>query len=320
MVTWAVSGDNPVCEHSIREPMEHMKTYTDLDIFHAVVDAGTFTGAARQLGITHSAISKRIAHLEQRLGAQLLIRSTRRMRLSEAGQLYASETRELQERLRNVEQEIAEGSGALKGRIRLSCSNALGKLQVMPLLMRFMERYPEVIVDLTLTDAVVDLVHEGMDLAIRSTAKPEPGLIARRLATNQRVICASPEYLARHGTPRSVPDLAEHVSLILNLPGGFNAWGLTSLPEMRCGFLSNSLETLHATCLGGRGVACLPYYLIADDLASGRLIPLLGDIRGDGADTSIFLVRPEASLLPRRVRMLMDALIAGFDAEEAQRT
>lgn len=312
-MTCLADGDNPLCAHSIREQMEHMKTHTDLDIFHAVVDAGTFTGAARQLGITHSAISKRIAQLEQRLGAQLLIRSTRQMRLSEAGQLYALETRELQERLRNVEQEIAEGSGALKGRIRLSCSNALGKLQVMPLLLRFMERYPEVIVDLTLSDAVVDLVHEGMDLAIRSTAQPELGLIARRLATNHRVICASPDYLASHGTPRSVPDLAEHVSLILNLPGGFNAWGLKSLPDMRCGFLSNSLETLHAACLGSRGIACLPHYLIADDLASGRLIPLLEDIRGDGADTSIYIVRPETSILPRRVRVLMDALIEGFE-------
>lgn len=313
MMACAVSGDNPLSVYSIREQMEHMKTHTDLDIFHAVVDAGTFTGAARQLGITHSAISKRIAQLEKRLGAQLLIRSTRQMRLSEAGQLYALETRELQERLRNVEQEIAEGSGALKGRIRLSCSNALGKRQVMPLLLRFMERYPEVIVDLTLSDAVVDLVHEGMDLAIRSTAQPEPGLIARRLATNHRVICASPDYLASHGTPRSVPELVEHVSLILNLPGGFNAWGLKSLPDMRCGFLSNSLETLHAACLGSRGIACLPHYLIADDLASGRLIPLLEDVRGDGADTSLYIVRPETSILSRRVRVLMDALIEGFE-------
>ncbi|WP_233266469.1 LysR family transcriptional regulator [Cobetia sp. L2A1] len=294
--------------------MEHMKAYTELDVFHAVLDAGTFTGAARQLGITHSAISKRIALLEQRLGAQLWVRSTRKMRLTEAGEVYALETRDLMERLRTVEQEITAGSSALKGRIRISCSNALGKLHIMPLLLGFMERYPEVVLDLTLTDAVVDMVHEGMDLAIRSTTLPDSGLIARRLATNLRVICASPDYLAHHGTPHSVSSLSEHVSLILNLPGGFNAWGLSSLPEMRCGFLSNSLEALHAACLNGCGIACLPHYLIADDVNMGRLTPLLAPVRGESTDTSLFIVRPDTTILPRRVRVLIDFLVESFEA------
>ncbi len=292
--------------------MEQMKPDTELAIFHAVVEAGSFSGAARQLGITHSAVSKRIARLEQRLGTALLVRSTRQMRLTEAGEAYAGETRELLARLRQVEQEITEGTGALRGRIRITAPTALGKQQLMPLLLAFMDDYPAVEIDLTLTDAIVDLVHEGMDLAVRSAFLDDSGLIARRLTTHPRLICAAPGYLARHGWPASPGDLARHTCLFLNLSRGISMWGLRESPRGQPGFLSNSLETLHAACLHGRGIACLPRYMVAEDLAAERLHPLLDAYRDTQVGTAISILRPETSLLPRRVRALIDYLVEHF--------
>lgn len=292
--------------------MEQMKPDTELAIFHAVVEAGTFSGAARQLGITHSAVSKRIARLEQRLGTALILRSTRQMRLTEAGETYASETRELLARLRRVEEEIAEGMGELRGRIRVTAPTALGRQQLMPLLLAFMDRYPAVEIDLTLTDAIVDLVHEGMDLAVRSASLNDSGLIARRLTTHPRLICAAPGYLARHGWPVVPADLVDHTCLFLNLSRGVSMWGLSESLRGHPGFLSNSLETLYAACLHGRGIACLPCYMVAEDLAAGRLHTLLDAYRDTDNGTAISLVRPETTLLSRRVRALIDFLVEHF--------
>ncbi len=189
---------------------------------------------------------------------------------------------------------------------------ALGRQQLMPLLLAFMDRYPAVEIDLSLTDGIVDLIHEGLDLAVRSASLDDSGLIARRLTTHPRLICAAPGYLARHGWPVSTDDLSRHTCLFLNLSRGVSMWGLQGSPRGLPGFLSNSLETLHAACLHGRGIACLPRYLVAEDLAAGRLHPLLDAYRDTDIGTAISILRPETTLLPKRVRALIDFLVEHF--------
>lgn len=289
-----------------------MDTVSELSVFHAVIDAGTFSGAARQLGVTHSAVSKRISRLEQRLGVPLILRSTRQMSLTEAGETFASETRGLLERLSQVEQGIAEGRSELRGRIRLTSPTALGKQRLMPLLLAFMERYPAVEIDLTLTDAMVDLVHERMDLAVRSATLDDSSLIARPLVAHPRLICASPSYLARHGRPLAEDELPRHVGLFLHQGRGAVMWGIKDSRRPQPGFLSNSLETLHAACLQGRGIACLPAYMVDEDLQAGRLERLLDDVVASESATTVSIVRPATTLLPRRVRVLIDFLVERF--------
>lgn len=292
-----------------------MRHDLDIALFHAVIDAGSFSGAARALGLTHSAVSKRIGLLEDRLGVQLLLRSTRQMRLTEAGETYAAETRPLLTRLREVETEIAEGMTTLKGRIRVTSSNALGKMHLVPALFDFMCTHPGVEIDLTLTDAIVDVIRDRMDIAVRSAALPDSNLVARKLMTNRRVVCAAPAYLAQHGMPERPSDLAQHACLRLNLPSAFNDWGLvwdTDRRRMASGFACNSLETLHAACRAGHGIAWLPMFLVARDIDSGALVPLLDEYRDSKSDTDITIVRPDTELVPRRTRALIDFLSDRF--------
>lgn len=289
---------------------------SDIELFHAVLDAGSFSGAARALGMTHSAVSKRIGSLESRLGSQLLVRSTRQMKLTNAGELYASETRDLLARLKAVETEVAEGSGNLRGRIRVTTSNALGQQHVVPAVLAFMERYPEVLIDLTLTDQVVDIVRDQIDLAVRSAHLPDSSLIARKLVTNRRLVCASPVYLAARGTPLSPDDLKVHSCLSLNLQGAYNDWGLllgeTQRLTLGNGFACNSLETLRTACRQGHGVARLPMFLVAQDIEDGTLVPVLEEYRDPSRETAITIVRPDLSLVPKRTRMLSDFIVDWF--------
>ncbi|EEX15589.1 transcriptional regulator, LysR family [Citreicella sp. SE45] len=288
----------------------------DLAIFHAILDAGSFAGAARHLGVTPSAISKRIAQMEGRLGAPLFVRTTRRMTLTEAGQTYAARTKDLLTQLSAAEDEIAEGIGAIRGPIRITSSIALGRRHVLPIVLDFSEAYPDVAVDLTLTDALVDLIEDGYDLAVRSAALPDSGLISRRLAGNRRIICAAPGYLARHGAPTLPDDLAGHACLTLNMRGPFNAWRLGDdwdRPlELGRGFSCNSLDALHAACLRGLGIARLPSFLVAEHIANGRLVALFDDVEGPAERSTISLLHPYTTVVPRRVRLLADALVEGF--------
>ncbi|WFF41639.1 LysR family transcriptional regulator [Salinicola endophyticus] len=294
-----------------------MRYEADMAIFHAVLSAGSFSGAAANLGLTHSAVSKRITALEDRLGVQLLIRSTRHLRLTNAGELYAAETRDILARLTAVETEVAEGAGTVRGRIRVTASNALGRMHVVPALFAFMQRYPEVQVDLTLTDTVVDIVQEGMDLAIRSANLQDSRLVARKLATNRRMACASPVYLAARGTPQRPEDMHNHACLRLNLAGSFNQWGLASASGQRvqlgAGFSCNSLETLHAACRQGHGIAWLPLFLVKQDIEDNVLLPVLEAYRDATCDTSISIVRPHMHYVPNRLRVLTDFIVDWFD-------
>lgn len=288
----------------------------DIAVFVAVVEAGGFSPAARRLGLTHSAVSKKVRRLEDRLGARLLNRTTRRLGLTEAGERYWREARAVLDRIEAMEAAVAGHDGAPRGTLKVSCSNAFGHRQLLPAVADFARRHPGVSVDLTLSDAMADLVADGIDVAIRSAALVDSTLVARKLASNDRLICAAPDYIARRGAPEAAADLADHDCLKLNLPSRFNDWEFQSESGRRTvridgRFACNSVEALHAACLAGLGIARLPEFLVGDDLAAGRLVALLEDCRAP-SESAIHAVRPPGDVVPSKTRAFIDFLVGRF--------
>ena len=293
-----------------------MTQKTELEILLAVVDHGSFSAAARVLGYTPSAVGKRLHQLEKRLNVPLLIRSTRRMTLTEAGRRYVEEARVLFARLSALEADIADDALTLRGTIRLTSSAALGRRQVVPLVIEFMERHPEVEIELLLTDKIVDLIGDGFDLAIRSGVLPDSSLVSRKLMNNLRLPCATPDYLERHGIPVKPDDLTNHRCLRLGQERQLSDWGFPQpqggLARLGAGFSCNNLEALHAACRAGLGIAWLPTFLTTTDLQTGCLVPVLEDFTEPDAGGGIFILRPETTFLPHRTRSLIDFLADRF--------
>ncbi|AYF86379.1 LysR family transcriptional regulator [Pseudomonas sp. DY-1] len=292
-----------------------MDRYSDMLILVAVVDAGGFSPAARKLGMTHSAISKRVQRLEDRLGTQLLLRTTRTLALTEAGGRYVREARPILEDIRALEAAVSLDSDAPRGMLKVTSSNAFGHHHVVPAVVDFMRVYPEIKVDLTLTDAIVDIRHERIDVAIRSGALSDPSLVAQKLGSNERVVCASPTYLELNGMPARPSDLSEHLCLKLNFESRFNDWEFRSASNrairLEGSFSCNSVEAIRTVCLAGVGIARLPAFMVRDDLASGRLIPLLKDF-SRSSDAAIYALRVASDFVPARTRVFIEFLSARF--------
>ncbi|MCC5977242.1 MAG: LysR family transcriptional regulator [Salinarimonas sp.] len=292
-----------------------MDRSSDMAVFVAVIENGGFSPAARALGMTHSAVSKRVSQLEQRLGAQLLVRTTRSMRLTEAGQAYIGEARRILDAITALEQGLGDGAQEPRGVLRISASNAFGQRHIVPAAIDFMRVYEEVQVDLTLTDQMIDLVASGTHVAIRSAALTDSSLVARKLALNERVVVASPAYLEAHGAPRDPGDLEARDCLLLNHETRFNDWGYRSSGGRRLklqgAFACNTVESLHAAALAGAGIARLPAFLIGDDVEAGRLKPILEEYRPP-AESAIYAVRPGGGITIPAARVFIDFLVARF--------
>ncbi|MEO5325773.1 LysR family transcriptional regulator [Mesorhizobium sp. CC13] len=298
-----------------------MEAHSDMAIFVAVIDSGGFSPAARRLGMTHSAVSKRVRRLEDRLRIQLLLRTTRSMSLTEAGQKYLREARSILHGIEALEAGMALGADVPRGTLKISASNAFGRLQVVPAIVDFMRIYPDLHIDLSLTDAVIDIGYERVDVAIRSAILKDSSLIARKLASNDRIICVAPAYLETRGVPTKPSDLAAHLCLGLNFQSRFNDWEFRGGRKVRMDgrFTCNSVEALHAACLAGVGIARLPEFMVGSDLAEGRLISLLNDARLP-SESAIYAVRPDADFVPMKTRSFIDFLVDRFSPTPPWRT
>ncbi|MGY6646200.1 MAG: LysR family transcriptional regulator [Salinarimonas sp.] len=292
-----------------------MDRYSDMAVFVAVIEQGGFSPAARSLGMTHSAVSKRVSQLEQRLGTQLLVRTTRTMRLTDAGQAYIGEARRILEAIATLEQGLDQAAQEPRGILRISASNAFGQRHIVPAAIDFMRAHPQVQIDLTLSDQMVDLVASGTHVAIRSAALTDSSLVARKLALNERIVVASPSYLAAQGTPRDPGDLETRDCLLLNHETRFNDWGYRSPTGRRLklqgAFACNTLEALHAAVLAGVGIARLPAFLIGEDVKAGRLTPILEEYRPP-AESAIYAVRPGGGITMPAARVFIDFLVDRF--------
>jgi DNA-binding transcriptional LysR family regulator len=295
-----------------------MDKFQEMASFVAVVEAGSFVGAADATGLSKAAVSRHVAELEQRLGARLLHRTTRRLSLTDDGQLFFTRAKEMLAAIDEAESEISSRSGEPSGLLRINAPLTFGVLHLAPLWGRFAQLYPKVSLDIELSDRVVDLVEEGYDLAVRITNLPNSQLVSRRLASTRMVACASPPYLALHGTPTHPRDLAQHEVISYSYWAARNEWTFTapddSLVTVRthARIHANNGDTCRAAALDHQGIILQPDFLVADDLRRGDLVELLPTYRA--MTLGIHAVYPSRKHLPIKTRRLVDFLVEAFAA------
>jgi DNA-binding transcriptional LysR family regulator len=255
---------------------------SDLRVFVRVMDRGSFSSAANDLGITPSAVSKLMSRLEDRLGVRLLARSTRRLALTPEGETFLSRARSIVADIDAAEAEVAQARGAPRGRLHINAGTAFGLHQLAPALADFLGKYPEIDVELSITDRLVDLIDEQADIAVRSGHIPQGPFIQRKIADLQRVICAAPSYVARRGKPKLAADLKDH-DCILVAGAGLNRWPFrtrTSIEvvEVRPRVTTDDAEAALRLAIEGAGIIRLSDVIVGSPLRDGELVALLTDI------------------------------------------
>ena len=292
-----------------------MNQFEELQAFVRVVDAGSITAAADQLGVAKSAISRRLSELEARLGTQLLARTTRRMSLTDAGSSYYQRSRRILAELADADAEAGGDTRELQGRLRLAAPLTFGLMHLATAITDFAASYPQVEIDVDLNDRAVDLVGEGFDLALRITELEDSSLVARRLCPIKHVLCASPDYWQRYGRPETPADLAGQQALrYSNAPR--LGWPYVA-PDGRRGELrletrltANNGDLLCQAGTAGLGVLHQPLFIAHQAIESGELEPVLTDYRW--RELSAYAVYPANRNLPVRVRRFIDFLAERF--------
>ena len=288
-----------------------MNRFLEMQTFGAVVDAGSFVRAADALGLSKAAVSRYVGDLETRLGVRLLHRTTRRLSLTGEGQVFYARCKELLAGVDEAEGEITSRSGAASGLLRVNAPVTFGIRHLAPLWGVFRARYPNVTLDVTLADRVVDLVEEGYDVAIRIATLPSSTLISKRLATTRMVLCASPHYLKARGAPRHPAELAAHAVISYSYWSTKDEWhfdgpqGPVSVKTQPC-MHTNSGDTCRAAALAHQGVILQPTFLVGNDLAAGTLVELMPEFRS--IELGIYAIYPTRKHVAPKVRALIDFL------------
>jgi DNA-binding transcriptional LysR family regulator len=296
-----------------------MDTFSGMRLFTEVVEGGSFSAAARRLGMAPSSVARGIGALEDELGVRLLNRTTRKLGMTEAGRLFHERSKRILVEVDDARLSVTQLEAEPRGTLRVSMPVAFGRLHIAPALPEFLASYPRLQIDLSLTDTFVDLVEEGVDLAIRIGELQDSSLIARRLATNTRVICGSPGYFERAGMPTAPQDLSRHDCLVYKRQSSRAIWRLrdqerTYEVEVRGSLWANNADALHTAALSGVGLAILPTWMVGADVRRGALQVAFADYQvSPGAlDTSIYAVFPYARHLSPKVRALVDFLVSRF--------
>lgn len=282
--------------------------------FVRAVETGSFSAVARGLGTTQPNISRHIASLEQHLGTRLLHRSTRKLTPTPEGERYYADARRVLDAIAEAESTV-RGQGTPSGVLRVACPTLLGRPYLLPRVKAFLNRYPEVELDLQVGDRFIDLIEEGVDVAIRIGALKDSALRARRIGTGERVCVAAPHYVARHGLPKVPTDLKKHDCVLYTLLSSGNVWSFKDRDVAVHGrFRVNTPDGIRTATLDGLGIAYAPVWLFEDALLDGRVQLLLEDY--PGLPTPIQFIYPERRLLPQRAKVFMDFVAEEF-AQEA---
>lgn len=292
-----------------------MDNLTGMAVFARVVDARSFTAAAAALGLSKSAVSKQVARLEDRLGARLLNRTTRRLSLTEVGAAFYERCARILAEVEDAELAVGRLQDAPRGTLRINAPMSFGQLHLAPAVADFLNGHPGLAVDLTLNDRIVDLVEEGYDVAIRISRLADSSLIARRLVPSRRVVCGSPAYFERHGVPRHPADLRRHNCLLYSYLPTAEEWqfiGPDGPAAVRVSgtLRANNGDALEAAMLAGLGVALQPTFIAGRDLQAGRLVAVMPDYVDESA--SVYAVYPHSRHLSAKVRAFIDFLAARF--------
>lgn len=296
-----------------------MSRFQALQCFVAVVEAGSFTAAADRLGVAKSAVSRRIRELEQRLGAQLLNRTTRATDLTDSGRAFYERTVRVLADLDEAEAAVAQRGGRLIGTLRVALPLSFGTRHMAAPISAFLDAHPDIDLQADLNDRRVDLVAEGMDLALRIGHLRDSTLIARKLFDVRFVTCASPAYLAEHGTPETPADLVNHGVLVYTnvtdprLLPYVDGDGMSHDVRVQPRMAASNGDLLVAAAAEGQGVVVEPNFMAAEAVTDGRLVPVLSDYARP--PTPAYIVYPHTRHLSLRVRAFIDHLIAWFEGE-----
>ena len=286
-----------------------MTIWDGINEFVCVVETESFTAAAKRLEVSVAHISRQVNQLEDRLGAKLLYRTTRKLRLTEVGEVYYQHARKILDDMQAAERAVMEMEGKPTGKLRITAPVYYGEYFLAPLVNNFLLQYPQLDLELKLTNETVDLVKEGYDLAIRLGTLDSSSLMCRKLARRTQYLCASPAYLAAHGTPQTLADLANHRCL----GGSLDHWRFLENGKLRnwrvgSAWSCNSGLALKDAALKGLGIVQLPDYYVQEALAQGSLVSLLESHRLP--DDGVWVVYPQNRHLSPKVRLLVDFLVA----------
>jgi DNA-binding transcriptional LysR family regulator len=285
-------------------------------VFAQVVEAKTFSAAADKLGISKSLASRHVSALERSLSVKLLNRSTRKLSLTEAGALFYEHCARIVQEAELAEQRLARTQSEPAGLVRVTAAPAFAVRHVLPALTEFYQKYPKIRVSLSCSNRALDLGDEGFDLGIRVSFDPAPNLVARKLAVNRSVLCASPAYLKRHGMPRRIEDLRKHECVLFPALAPKGVWTLRRdrrkySVQVAGVFETDEMDVVRAAVAAGLGIGILPVYMVGDALQQGQLVPLLRQFQVV-PESAIYLVYLPNRTLSSRVRALIDFLAERF--------
>ena len=292
-----------------------MDKFTEMQTFAAVVDAGSFVKAADALAMSKAAVSRYVGDLESRLGVRLLHRTTRRLSLTEEGQVFHARCKDLLAQVDEAEAEITSRSGEASGQLRVNVPVTFGIRHLAPLWGEFKAKHPKVTLDVTLADRVVDLVEEGYDVAVRIATLESSTLVSKRLSTTRMVLCASPAYLKDRGTPARPEELAQHAVISYSYWSTRDEWhfdgprGQVSVKTQPC-MRTNNGDTCRAAALAHQGLILQPTFLVGDDLVAGALVELMPEYRS--IELGIYAMYPTRKHVSPKVRALIDFLAEAF--------
>lgn len=292
-----------------------MNRFDAMGVFVAVVEAGSLSAAADRLNLAKSAVSRRMAELENHLGVQLLTRTTRKQALTDTGRAYYQQCQRILNDVAELESSIAQQTSALKGRLRIAVPLTFGIYHLTPAINDFVVRHPGIEFDLDFNDRLVDLVHEGFDMSLRIGKLENSSMIARRLAPIHHVVCASPAYLQKFGKPGHPHDLRRHRVLhYSNLPDA--SWryrrrdGAEGAVTVAVRTLANNGDFIRCAGIAGHGILMLPTFVVHQSLRDGSLVPLLTDYIWRGVQA--YAVYPPTRHLSVRMRAFIDFLVQRF--------
>ena len=287
-----------------------------MSAFVSAVEQGGFSSAARELGLSPSALSKLVTRLEDRLGARLLQRTTRRLLLTPEGEVFFTRAQRILAAIDEAESEVTEANASPRGTLRLHCGSAFGMHQLALATPRFLARYPDISMDITISDQPPAAMEEGIDLAIRIGPLDESSMVARRICNLQRVICAAPSYLARCGTPQTPDDLQRHNCLWITSLPALRRWPFDTEEGIRVvnvggNVAANTAETVLQLAIAGVGITRLTDVIVGDAINRGELVPVLTDWH-HAEPVPLFATYPSGRHLSPKVKAMVDFLVEEF--------
>ena len=285
-----------------------MTSIADLEIFARVVTAGSMSAAGRELDLSPAVVSKRISHLETRLGTRLFHRTTRQLQLTETGRGFYERVVQILATVQEAEAFVSSGHERAGGSLKITAPTGFSRMHIAPYLGKFLKQYPDLSIEIIATDNILDIVREGIDVAIRLSELDNSSLVAKKLAPCRRLFCATPEYLKEHGTPKTLADLSKHKIIVENN----TTWrlqgpeGITSL-RLSGEIKTNSSEVVHQALLAGCGIALRSTWQVRDDLLSKKLVQILPQY-SEAPGVAVYAVYPDKQYIPARLRVFVEFL------------